>query len=554
MTEFTPVSLLRLLIKALIVLVCLYNVLLGAVLVVYFMATELLVKRGYADVLAVGVGFILGLFTVDMHAIIAQPVIVWQLYHEHGLYELLNYQMLNWQLVYAHGLFVVALPTLLLQVLCDWQSKQYNSQANAVVATNMVNALADGTLIGDSYGQPVIVEDKELNQHCLIVGTTGSGKTTTILNFVESAARRNLPVIYLDGKGSFDLVDRLQKIADRHGRVLKVFCLRMPNDEMPSLAGYNPFSSGGATEWKNRIMSLFAQAEGRGQEHFSLGEQNYINFVANVLAKLNKPVDLRMLLGFLEQPDKLLAVAHEVDAVMGAKLAKLHNDSDISKLVRDVVKLLELFIYSDYGSLFATKGMERVIRLKESILNNEMVLFLFDASAYPEDTRKVAKMVINDLNSSISDMRQFTKCFCVFDEFASYASDNLAETISLQRSNGMHAIIGTQSITTVKLKAADTKRIAEELIACCNTYIVQAVNHAEDAEILAKVMGTRKTYEVTSQIDSKQGGSTGLGSVKRVDEFKIHPQMLKDLRQGEAVIYRKAAWLDPVQIKVVNNG
>jgi len=237
---------------------------------------------------------------------------------------------------------------------------------------------------------------------------------------------------------------------------------------------------------------------------------------------------------------------------MGAKLAKLHNDSDISKLVRDVVKLLELFIYSDYGSLFATKGMERVIRLKESILNNEMVLFLFDASAYPEDTRKVAKMVINDLNSSISDMRQFTKCFCVFDEFASYASDNLAETISLQRSNGMHAIIGTQSITTVKLKAADTKRIAEELIACCNTYIVQAVNHSEDAEILAKVMGTRKTYEVTSQIDSKQGGSTGLGSVKRVDEFKVHPQMLKDLRQGEAVIYRKAAWLDPVQIKVRN--
>lgn len=425
-----------------------------------------------------------------------------------------------------------------------------NSQQIVNYTTDNVQNIPNSTKIGFSNNTPTIITDQELNQHCLIVGTTGSGKTTTILNFVESAASRNIPVVYLDGKGSPDLIDKLAKIAKQNNKIFKVFTLR-PNENIEHLAGYNPFSSGGATEWKNRIMSLFAQVEGKGQEHFSLGEQNFINFVANVLAKFakqNNLIDLRILLAFIEHPSKLIAVANKIDPVTATKLSNLYEKKEIEQLTGDIIKLLELFIYSDYGKLFNTSANSKVINLKESIQSNEIVLFLFDASAYKEDTNKVAKMVINDLNSCFASVNMFTKCYCIFDEFASYASNNLAETISLHRSNGLHAIIGTQSITTVKLKSNETKRIAEELIACCNTYIVQTLNHTEDVEIMSKTIGTRKTYEVTTQIDNKKGGQTGLGSIKYIDEFKIHPQTLKELKTGEAIIYNKVSKVPPSKI------
>ena len=415
------------------------------------------------------------------------------------------------------------------------------------------------------------MSDEELNQHMLIIGTTGAGKTNTILNFVDSAISRNLPCVYLDGKGSVDLIDKLGSLATKYNRVFKVFTLR-PDASIPNLAAYNTFSAGNATEWKNRIMSLFAEAQGKGQEHFSLAEQNYINFVSNVLyqhsQKTGHTVDLKILLSFLENPDLLEKLAGTVDPVLAGKLEKIHNDKETKHMATDVVRLLELFIYSSYGDLLSTDGKSTIINLRESILNNEVVLFLFDASAYPEDTKKMAKMVINDINSCFSSFKEFTKCFCIFDEFGSYASSNLAETISLQRSQGMHAIIGTQSITTVKLKSSETRRIAEELIACCNSFIIHRVNHADDAEIFAQVIGTKNSAEYSTTIYDKPLESNkidifrrknenedlprAIGNMSIVEKYKINPEELKTLKQGEAIIYRKVTNTEAIRIQIRN--
>ncbi len=300
-------------------------------------------------------------------------------------------------------------------------------------------------------------------------------------------------------------------------------------------------------------MSLFASVEGRGQEHYALGEQNYINFVANVLAKLDTRVDLRVFLSFLENPDKFLALSHETDPELGRKIAKLHNDSELSQLIGDVVKLLELFIYSDYGYLFNTLDMQNVINIRESIINKEMLLFQFDASSYPGDTQKIAKIVINDINSTFAGFGEFTKCFCIFDEFASYASSNLAETISLHRSNGMHAIIGTQSIETVRLKSSESKRIADELLACCNTYLTHTINLPSDAKIMADIMGNYKHMDIgfsLSKIDTEALEEKSTKHIKMLEKHKVSRDQIMELKTGEAYLYRKASNKSPLKIKI----
>jgi len=54
---------------------------------------------------------------------------------------------------------------------------------------------------------------------------------------------------------------------------------------------------------------------------------------------------------------------------------------------------------------------------------------------------------------------------------------------------------------------------------------------------LAGVIGTQKSADYTIQIE--QVGSTGLGTVRRTHEYMVHPDELKRLGMGEAIIVNK---------------
>lgn len=411
---------------------------------------------------------------------------------------------------------------------------------------------SDVYVIGVNNHKNVYISDKESNQHKLLVGTTGAGKTTAILNDVVHCAKNGLPCLYLDGKGSQDLITRMAQIANDYGRIFKVFTIKphlLTEQNMKYAAAYNPLVSGTVTELKNRLMSLFSQAEGKGQEHFAIAEERFINIVVNILK--DKPIDLSVLTVLLSDIDLLKEVAKQENKL--DELKRLES-VDTTK-TRDVANMLELFIHSSYGQYFDTKKSNNVLAIRDAINNNEIVLFLFDSSAYKSDTEKLAKMVINDINSTFSQLAEPKITYCIFDEFASYASSNLSDTITLHRSNGLCATIGTQSVTTVGLKSPDTERIAKELIACCNTYLVLPINFSEDVELMAQTLGTRPTFEITTQLNiNETQGATGLGTSKFVDEFIVHPQKIRDLKTGEAYIYKKSAGMKALKINVNNTG
>jgi DNA segregation ATPase FtsK/SpoIIIE-like protein len=66
-------------------------------------------------------------------------------------------------------------------------------------------AVESGTFMGIDKmdGRHVDISDADANTHSLVLGTPGSGKTASVLNLVESAIHRKLPVVYVDGKGDY---------------------------------------------------------------------------------------------------------------------------------------------------------------------------------------------------------------------------------------------------------------------------------------------------------------------------------------------------------------
>jgi Ni2+-binding GTPase involved in maturation of urease and hydrogenase len=55
----------------------------------------------------------------------------------------------------------------------------------------------------DANGAAVALDPEALTRHTAVLGSTGSGKTTLILSFVEQLAMLGVPSILVDRKGDF---------------------------------------------------------------------------------------------------------------------------------------------------------------------------------------------------------------------------------------------------------------------------------------------------------------------------------------------------------------
>ncbi len=400
----------------------------------------------------------------------------------------------------------------------------------------------------------VQISDKELNQHALVIGTTGSGKTTTLLNIVEHGCKNELPVIYIDGKGSLKLAEKISKICMRHNRTLKVFSLD-PNHLVPNLSHYNPFASGNFTEWKNKITTLTQQSDNKGQEHYSLQEEGYISILCEVLqqsyAKFNTHIDLKEIIGYIKDRKKLEGLAPKIDPHLGMRLIMIHRAlKDVEQF--DLVKILESFYHSHYGHLFETSNIpqNQVIELEKSIKNKEVILFLLDAASYKKDTNMIGRLIINDINSvfaSFGRNNTHHDGYCIFDEFASYASPNMASVLSMQRDNGLHAIVGTQSIHAISIENQSVKRVAVELIANCNTFFIHKINDSQDVDILVKTIGTKTHPEIITTHNTKYGNTSY--SVKNIDKPLIIPQDIRTLEPGVGYVCQTTQNIKPRKVR-----
>ena len=400
--------------------------------------------------------------------------------------------------------------------------------------------------------KPVRLTHKELNTHMYINGASGSGKTVAMLSFVDEAAKKALPLIYIDGKGATDLEDTIAKIAYKNGRKFRVFTLSP--DAIPEASSYDFLGAGTFTEKKNRIMQLFISADAAGAAYYQDNLETFINRVFLVIKQNKMEIDLFKFLTLISNCNDLIALATEdVELEDGSRINLKSYFEEIKGMKPEqsprtrIITKLDPFIHSSYGHLFNVTNKANVINLKESILNGEIVLFLFDASTFSLDTERVAKMVISDINATFAEFgktKKPLKTFCCFDEFKSYQTDAIAKTISLHRSNGMHAIIGTQSLALID------KEIGDSILANCQTHLVMA-SADSDAERFANEFGEQEKIDSTTRIKADMQEVQDIVT-KTVQVLKVKKQEIKDIRvgSGQGFLHRKVIGSKPVKIQV----
>lgn len=82
-------------------------------------------------------------------------------------------------------------------------------------------------------GKPVFMPYDAIFKHCLIQGTTGSGKTYAMYNILETALRDSIASIFIDGKGDPKTQSQIEMLANLYGKNVTVFSDRTQTRSNP---------------------------------------------------------------------------------------------------------------------------------------------------------------------------------------------------------------------------------------------------------------------------------------------------------------------------------
>ncbi|WP_051271678.1 type IV secretory system conjugative DNA transfer family protein [Shimazuella kribbensis] len=393
--------------------------------------------------------------------------------------------------------------------------------------------LPHGAALGiDSKGKPVIVKDEELNMHALVLGATGAGKTNTLMVILESAIRRGKPVIFVDGKGDPALVNDLEKLATQYNRSFQAF----------SYGGnlrYNPLKHGNETELKDKLIA----AEEWTETYYKRAAERYLQLVFRIIKERNVPPDLVNVQKLLETKTLLKWVKKcRLDRETEEEIKDYINGLDAGhKSAIDGLKdRLALMTESNVGPLFKDDGS--ALDLLEAVLDKRVVIMSLSGLSYSSFTPALGAMIVEDLKSvaaAVTEKGRDDYIYVVLDEFNLFAGEQVINMINKSRSAGFCCLIATQELADLAIAGGD--ELVDQVVGNTNVKIIHRQDVPDSAEYIAGVVGTHIVYRKSLNTEETLLGKrpTGVGNVSDEEVHVIHPNTLKTLGRGQAVVIRK---------------
>jgi hypothetical protein len=395
----------------------------------------------------------------------------------------------------------------------------------------------DGVVLGvDGRGREVLLTDHQLSAHGLIVGASGAGKSTTLLTILTDHVRRGRPVIAIDMKGSPAFAEELSAAAADVGRPFAVWTLDGPSH-------WNPLGHGNPTELKDRLMST----ERFTEPHYARAAERYVQMVLRVLqlAHPDRAPTLDDVVALMD-PRRVPAMLRDVPRYTRERvqdyLAQLTPDQ--VSAARGLGTRLAVLTESHTGPYLQPAAGAHEIDLRSALSGEEVVVFSLNSSSYGRLAAQLGTLAIQDLVSasgerlSAGPVSALPQAIVGIDEFSALGADHLIQLVARGREPRLSVVFATQEL-------ADMERVArglrEQLVGNAAVKIIHRQDVPDSALMVAQMAGTELVWEHTIQ---SGGGLLGRyatrGSTRRqVERFVVHPNQIKTLGTGDAIVMTK---------------
>ena len=178
--------------------------------------------------------------------------------------------------------------------------------------------------------------------------------------------------------------------------------------------------------------------------------------------------------------------------------------------------------------------------------SNEVILFSLNSSRYGKLSAQIAALLIQDLTAAAGyrlSLERKPLALIAIDEFSSLDADNLLALFAKAREAGISVILSTQEMADLERLA---KGFRDQVLGNTAFAAIHRQNVPDSAELVARMIGTSTVWKHTYQTETVAGfwggrkeAFSGKGTAREVEEFRIHPNIIKDLPTGAAVIATK---------------
>ena len=267
------------------------------------------------------------------------------------------------------------------------------------------------TLIGTTTGKrPVFTADDAKN--VFICGTTGSGKTVALSNFVKRAVDKKFPALIIDGKGDTgkgSLLDIVQTLCK--GTKKKVYVINMTDPKNSDK--YNPFRNASPTIAKDMLINLTDWSE----EHYKLNTERHLQRLVYLLHMAGIPMTFQNIIKYMTV-EKFKALSASLftkekltkpDHILNTELLKSSG-----KIAENALARFATIAESELGQIFDNSGIDIYSALQE----NAIILFILNPLIYPELSPLMGRLITINSKKAISKLYQSgnSRTFFIMDE------------------------------------------------------------------------------------------------------------------------------------------
>lgn len=440
------------------------------------------------------------------------------------------------------------------------------------------------------------VNNSQARTHFLIAGTTGSGKTMTLLGMVANALTWGSGCIYVDGKADNSLYFNIYSMARRMGREDHVYVLNFmtggqdvfsaKKDGARRSNSFNPFSRGAADDFIQLMVSLMPTSGGDNAMWQGLAV-GMIDAVIRGLCLdraergqeidpgiIRDAIELNAIIEMARRFQSLEPGTPKYELVFRPIRAYLVNlpgmdwdthvkagdpvEADTKKQhdFRSMQFLRQLTMVADtYGKVFRQQIPE--VDMLDIILNNRILVVMIPSmEKSEEESGAVGKLVVTalrmimalNLGDKVEGMyddaveskatNSNSPYICILDELGYYFTKGLAVIFAQARSLGFAMVAAMQDFPA--LMKGSNKEEAESVIA--NTKFKEALameDSEKTADFFLKTAGKAIVTEV-----SGYSGEVGVASTAYRDRMdasvsereRVTLQELRDLDTADSIM------------------
>jgi type IV secretory pathway TraG/TraD family ATPase VirD4 len=428
----------------------------------------------------------------------------------------------------------------------------------------------NGILVGQTTdGMTLYIPESARTGHVQIVGATGRGKTeSVILPWICRDLKQSRSVILIDGKGDPSLVDEVRRYLSEIGKQAQVQYFDLGNESRSWVT--NPLAQGTPQQITDRIFASFDF-----EDPFYRAVQ--FDIAGAVIALIQEVesdfVTFTTLHEFLTNDAVLSeAVGKSKDMRLVAKLTRFLSErrSDRDQKLAGLVSQIAPFAVGEVAHLVngprSDEEQERYLSISDIVARSEgdepkFVAILIPTLKYQAIGHQLGRLLLQELGWAVgvrsSNPESSKTLLPVFlDEFSAFVYPGFENILNKARSSRVPLHLSHQS-------HADLERIspafAKSVHTNTNVKCLLGLNDPETADFFAKHLGTFTTEKETERAKEtgwfKNRERTGDISIRQVEEYRIHPNRLKNYTCGWGVLHlptREGSLTEEIQFARLN--